>query len=193
MTAITKTMKRAAAALEGAKVPYLLGGSLACWARGAPPVDTDLDFMVKPQDAERALSALVQSGMREERPPEQWLLKARDGETLIDLIFEPAGLPISDEVIARGDELNVEGMWIRVMAIEDVLTTKLMALDEHALHYERLLQIARALREQIDWPEVRDRTAHSPYAQAFFTLVERLRLISVSEQHEARAPRVRVA
>jgi hypothetical protein len=30
------------------------------------------------------------------------------------------------------------------------------------------------LREQIDWDELRRRTEHSPFAKAFFTLVEEL-------------------
>jgi hypothetical protein len=37
-----------------------------------------------------------------------------------------------------------------------------------------VLQVARSLREQIDWEDVRARTAGSPYAAAFFTLVEEL-------------------
>ncbi|HKH14902.1 MAG TPA: hypothetical protein VKA47_09635, partial [Solirubrobacterales bacterium] len=127
------TLKKAAAALERDRVPYLLGGSLACWARGGPAVAGDLDFMVKPADAERALAALVGVGMREERPPEQWLLKAWDGEHMVDLIFEAAGLPITDEVLARGDRLSVGAMSMPVMALEDVLTTKLTAMNERSL------------------------------------------------------------
>jgi len=64
-----------------------------------------------------------------------------------------------------------------VMALEDVLTTKLMALTEHALRYEGLLQIARALREQVDWDDVRRRTESSPFARAFFVLVEGLGIL----------------
>ena len=85
---------------------------------------------------------------------------------LVDLIFGPKGLPMTDEVIARGESMAVLGMEIRVMALEDVLTTKLMALSEHALRYESLLQIARALREQVEWDAVRDRTQSSPFARA---------------------------
>ncbi len=42
-------------------------------------------------------------------------------------------------------------MRMPVMALEDVVTTKLHAMTEHSIRYERLLPIARALREQIDW------------------------------------------
>jgi Nucleotidyl transferase of unknown function (DUF2204) len=187
------SLKRSASAFERAGISYLLAGSVACWARGAPEVDADLDFIVKPGDEEQAVSALVQAGMREERPPEQWLLKARDGETLIDIIFEPAGLRITDEVIARGETLNVGGMWVRVMALDDVIATKLLALDMHALDYERLLQITRAVREQIHWESLHERTAHSPYARAFFTMVEGLGIAPHIEKRESARPRVRIA
>lgn len=174
--ALTESLKRAAAALEAQRVPYLLGGGLGCWARGGPPSSNDIDLMVKQADAERALGSLAAAGMRTERPPEQWLFKAWDGEQLIDLIFEPSGMRITDEVIERGDELGVAGMQIQVMALDDILVTKLLALDEHSADYRDLLQIGRALREQVEWEALRERTAASPFAAAFFTLADGLRI-----------------
>jgi predicted nucleotidyltransferase len=174
---IEHALKLAAAALNQAGVPFLLGGSLASWARGGPETRHDLDLMIKPEDVERALEALKEAGMRPERPPENWLVKAWDGDTLVDLIYCPKGLPMDDDVIARGEELSVLGMEIRVMALEDVMATKLMALTEHSLRYEGLLQIARALREQIDWQAVRSRTESSPFARAFFVLLEGLEIL----------------
>ena len=188
---IEHALKRAAAALREADVPFLLGGSLASWARGGPETRHDLDLMIKPDDVERALEALTDAGMRPERPPEQWLVKAWDGDTLVDLIYCPKGLPMDDDVIARGEELSVLGMEIRVMALEDVMATKLMALTEHSLRYEGLLQIARALREQIDWMAVRDRTRSSPFARAFFTLLEGLEILPEGTPHRS-ATTVRV-
>jgi hypothetical protein len=193
---IEATLKKAAAALRGADVPFLLGGSLASWARGGPESRHDLDLMIKREDVERALEALSEAGMRADEPPEEWLVKAWDGDVLIDLIFAPKGLPIDDEVIARGDEMSVLSMEMRVMAIEDVLITKLMALTEHSLRYESLLAIARALREQIDWAQVRDATASSPFARAFFVLLEGLDILPAqpdAPRSGARSePRVRV-
>src|SRR5215217_986774 len=191
---IEHALKRAAAALREAGIPFLLGGSLASWARGGPETRHDLDLIIKPADAERALEALQEAGMRPERPPEEWLLKAWDGDTLIDLIYCPKGLPVDDELIARGDELAVLGMDIRVMALEDVMATKLMALTEHSLRYDGLLQIARALREQIDWPAVRARTRESPFARAFFVLLEGLDIVPAGSEppHERSRTQVRV-
>ena len=94
------TLKKAAAALRGADVPFLLGGSLASWARGGPETRHDLDLMLKASDVERALAALTAAGMRPEDPPEEWLVKVWDGDVLVDLIFYPSGLPIDDDVIS---------------------------------------------------------------------------------------------
>jgi hypothetical protein len=193
---IEDALKTAAAALREAGVPFLLGGSLAAWARGGPATNHDLDLMIKRADVDRAVSALTAAGMRAEQPPEEWLVKAWHGDVLVDLIFWPKGLPIDDDVIARGEEMAVLAMEMRVMAIEDVLTTKLMAISEHSLRYEGLLPIARALREQVDWEQVRRATAESPFARAFFVLLEGLEVIpatgGAAQQAATREPRVRV-
>jgi hypothetical protein len=171
------TLKKSAAALREADVPFLLGGSLASWARGGPETRHDLDLVIKPDDVERALAALQEAGLRAEHPPEEWLVKAWDGDTLVDLIFSPKGMPVDDDLIARGEVMSVLGMEMRVMALEDVLVTKLMALSEHSLRYESLLPIARALRERVDWEDVRARTAESPWARAFFVMLEGLGIL----------------
>jgi hypothetical protein len=171
---IEACLKKATATLREAGIPFLLGGSLAIWARGGPETRNDLDLMVRPSDGERALEALVAAGMRPERPPEEWLLKAWCGDVLIDLIFRPSGLEVTDQVIERGDELSVLAINVRVMAVDDVLVTKLLSISEHSLDFESVMQVARALREQIDWETVRARTEGNPFARAFFVMAEDL-------------------
>jgi putative nucleotidyltransferase-like protein len=186
--ALIDTMKITVATLREADVQFMLGGSMAAWARGGPAPDSDLDLMVSPDDAEAALDALAAAGMRVERPPEEWLYKAWHGEVLIDLIFCPSGLELTDEVFARGEEISVMALGTPVMALEDALVTMLYALDEHALDYSRLLAITRALREQIDWPALRRRAAGSPYAKAFITLVEELGIAPSPERAREAGP-----
>jgi Uncharacterised nucleotidyltransferase len=176
--AVLATLKRAVGALRDAGIPFMLGGGLAAWARGGPESDHDLDLMVKPEDADAALDALVGAGMRPERPPEGWLYKAWDeNDVMVDLIFEPVGIPVGDDAFARAEAIEVAAVPMSVMSLEDMLITKLLALDEQALDYKSLLQIVRPVREQIDWDDVRARTSRSPYAAAFFTLVEGLGIV----------------
>lgn len=191
--AIADALRLAVPTLRDARIPFVLGGSFAAWARGGPKPFNDLDLMLKPADAERALRELGAAGMRTERPPEEWLVKAWHGDVLIDLIFNPAGLEMTDEVLARAEMLPVFAIETPVMALEDMLQTKLLALNERSLDYGALLGIARSVREQIDWRALEARTSGSPYARAFFTLTKELG-IAPSERpavHE-RGARVRV-
>jgi hypothetical protein len=174
---IAQTLRKAAATLRAADIPFALGGSLAFWARGGQETTNDLDLMVRPRDAQAARDALASAGIEPEAAPEDWLLKLRDGDVLIDLIFHPAGLEIDDDVLARSEELEVAAVRMHVMSLEDALATKLNALGEHHLDYEPLLQTARSLREQVDWQRLRARTARGPYAAAFFTLLEGLEIV----------------
>jgi len=174
---IVSALRAAVPVLREAEIPFMLGGSMAVWAYGGPEPTNDLDLMIREEDAERALRALAAAGMRTEHPPEEWLVKAFHEDVLIDLIFGPRGLPISDEVLGRAVERNLSALRVPVMALEDVLVTKLLSLDEHQLDLSWLLQISRAVREQVDWEALRARTDDSPYAAAFFTLVERLGIV----------------
>jgi predicted nucleotidyltransferase len=171
---LLETLKQAAAALREADVRFVLGGGLAVWARGGPETEHDVDFFVKPDDAERAVKALEQAGFRTEKPPEDWLYKAWRGDVMVDLIYAPTGLTVDDKWLDRAELLEVHAVRMPVMRAEDVLVAKLLAMREHHLDYDRVLEIARTVREQIDWDDVRERTDGSPFAKAFFTLVDEL-------------------
>ena len=176
--ALLEAMKKAGGALNEAGIPYVLGGGLACWARGGPKTEHDVDLLVKPEDADRAQQALAHAGMRTERPPEGWLLKAYDGDTLVDLIFHPQSGPIDAAIFDRAEALEVHAMRMKVAALEDVLVQKLLALSEQEPDYSSVLELARSLREQVDWDEVRERTKGSAFATAYFTLLEELEIAS---------------
>jgi len=167
-------LKKAAAALRDAEVPFALGGGFASWSWGGAASDHDVDLLICAEDADRALAAVEENGLRTERPPEGWLVKAYDGDILIDLIYSPAGMEVDDELLARSEERSVGGMPMPVLHPDDLFTSKLLALTEHSLDFEGLLEAARSLREQVDWQSVEDRTKSSPYARAFLTLVREL-------------------
>jgi len=170
-------MKKAAGTLNDAGIPFVLGGGLACWARGGPRTEHDVDLLVRPKDAERAQEALGQAGMRIERPPEGWLLKAYEDDILIDLIFDPSGAPIDDDLFARAEDMEVHAMRLKVAPLEDVITQKVLVLSEQRPDFSSVLELARSLREQVDWDDVRERTKDSPFGQAYFTLLGELEIV----------------
>ena len=173
-------MKRAAAVLRDDEIPFVLAGGLAVYARGGPPTEHDVDFMLRQEDADAALEALTTAGFRAERPPEGWLFKVFDDDgSMIDLIFAPNGKPERVQAyIDRADEIEVYAITLPVMTVTDVLVTKLLTLKEHEVDYADVLEVARTTREQVDWDALRELTGDSPYAKAFFTLADELGLAS---------------
>ncbi|MBW4718823.1 nucleotidyltransferase family protein [Saccharothrix obliqua] len=171
---LLRTLVKAANALRGQGIPFALTGGCAVYARGGPATEHDVDILVREEDAKPAVSALVAAGMRAADPPEDWLLKVYDGDSLVDLLFRPNELPVTDETLARAEDLAVGSVTLPVMPATEVMVSKLLVLDGHRCDFSELLPFARALREQIDWSRVVEATAHSPYAEAFLVLVERL-------------------
>ena len=177
---LVEALKAAAGVLQDAEIPFALGGGLAVWARGGPKSEHDVDILLRRSDADAALAALERLGFRVERPPEGWLYKAwHENGTLVDLIFDPAGGEVDAERIERAPVLEVMALRVRVSSLEDVLTSKLLAINEQDPSFESVLELARTVREQVDWKEVRRRTSDSPFAQSFFTLVEELGVVPV--------------
>ena len=95
---------------------------------------------------------------------------------MFHLIFHPSGGPVDEGYFQRADEIEVVSQPLLVASIEDVLATKLLAMTEQEPHYGPVLELARALREQVDWDAVRERVAAAPFGAAFLTLAERLEI-----------------
>jgi Nucleotidyl transferase of unknown function (DUF2204) len=91
---------------------------------------------------------------------------------MVDVIYAPSGLTIDDGFLERAESLEVHAVRMRVMSANDVLVAKLLAMGEHQVDYDQVLELAPTVREQIDCDEVRERTSDSPFAKAFFTLVD---------------------
>ena len=173
-------MKQVAATLRDHDIDFALAGGLAVYARGGAETEHDVDLVMHRRDADAALELLGNAGFRCERPPEGWLYKVYDdGGAMIDLIFSPNSRPEAVEaILRRADMLEVYAIRMKVMSVTDVLATKLLALKEHEVDYDDVLEIARALREQIDWELLREQTGDSAYAKAFFTLADELGISS---------------
>jgi hypothetical protein len=174
---LVDAMKRAAGAFAAANVPVVLGGGLAAWARGGPVTDHDVDFFMRKEHVDNGLQALAALGMRTERPSEGWLVKAWEGEVLIDLIHHPAGEPVDDGLFSRATQMDVMAQPLLVASAGDVLAQKILALSEQDPDIRPVLEIARALREQVDWTFLRSRVEDTPFGAAMLTLVERLDIV----------------
>ena len=171
---LREALKRTAVALKQAGIAFALGGGYAAWSRGGPEPDHDVDFVVAEADATQAERALVDAGLRVEQPPEDWLFKVFDGDAMVDVLFRINGDPVEPPLLDRASDVEVLSVQMPVLAATDVLTSKLRALNEKECDYSNALAVARALREQIDWDQLRSDVKDNDFAVAFFFLVERL-------------------
>jgi hypothetical protein len=172
------TLKRAAFQLKEADIPFCLAGGFAVYARGGESVDHDIDFLIKEEDAPRVLTALTEVGFRCEVPPEGWLVKAFEDDRLIDLIYNPVQRPVTDAVLKDTDVIAVNACHMPVLSATELMIHKMLTWSAHYCDFARGLPVARSLREQIDWEQVRAETAHSAYAYAFLVLLDRLEVLA---------------
>ena len=113
--------------------------------------------------------------------------KARDGDTLVDLIFRPSGGAVDDEMFARATELEVMARTLPVASIDDVLATKVLALNEQTPDFRSVLEIARSLREQVDWDASGRASTTRRSAPRSSRSLERLRIAPAEEVRAAAA------
>jgi Aminoglycoside-2''-adenylyltransferase len=175
------SLKKVAARLKEIEVPFALAGSFAVYARGGQPCDHDVDFLIREQDAEKALRGLADIGLRTEVPPEGWLVKVFDDDHLIDLIYSPVQRPVTDEDLADVDILPVNAVHMPVLSATVLMIHKMLTWSAHFCDFARGLPVARSLREQIDWARVQRETSDSPFAYAFLVLLDRLDVISLTD------------
>jgi hypothetical protein len=112
-----------------------------------------------------------------EDPPEDWLTKVVSGNSFVDVLWRTCGHPVESELIDRSEMLPVLSVQMPVLQATDIVVTKLMALDEHYCDFARMLPVARALREQVDWPEVEKAVAENAFAVVFLELLDRLGVV----------------
>ena len=174
---LLETVKKAAVELKRADLRFALCGGWAAYARGGPRSEHDADFALLERDVPRAVDALTEVGFTEQtEAPEDWLAKLYDRGNLVDLIFRLSGEPVTEQILGRVETIEVGSVQMPVLSATDLVITKLLTFRDHYADFGSALPMVRALREQVDWAEVRRRTEQSPFAEAFLLLCDRLGL-----------------
>lgn len=186
---LREALKVVAVTLKESDAPFALTGGYALWARGGPEPQHDVDFMVAEEDAPGVMARLAEQGLQVVQPPEDWLFKVFVGAgsdavaedapdaAMVDVLFRSAGVPIERSHFDGADELEVESVSMPVLSATTLITDKLNALEEHSCDFGSVLPAARAVREQVDWEQVRSATKANDFAAAFLFLLERLRVV----------------
>ncbi|OBH61489.1 nucleotidyltransferase [Mycobacterium sp. E2479] len=175
-TQLREALRCAASALKEHGPRFALAGSYALWAYGAPEPSHDVDLVVAESDVEAAVATLAGADFVIERPPEDWLFKARRDNMVVDILHRLNGVPVDDATLDRAEQHDVLAIGMPVLPPTMVLVQQLRALHEHHCDFAKLLPAVRAVRERLDWDAIRKLTADNDYAVAFLVLADRLGL-----------------
>jgi nucleotidyltransferase DUF2204 len=173
---LREALRGAASALKENGPRFALAGSYALWAYGAPEPSHDVDLVVAESDVATAVTTLTDAGFAVEHPPEDWLFKARTGDTVVDILHRLNGVPVDTATLDCAELRDVLAIGMPVLPPTMVLIQKLRALHEHHCDFAKLLPAVRAVRERLDWDHIRAQTADNDYAVAFLVLADRLGL-----------------
>jgi hypothetical protein len=174
---LREALKLVAVTLKDGDAPFALTGGYALWARGGPEPAHDVDFMVAEEDAAATAELLATRGLEVVQPPEDWLFKVYVDDAMVDVLFRTGSVPVSRDRFKHVDEIEVESVLMPVLSATELMVDRLDALEEHACDLGRITPGARAVREQVDWSEVAERTASNPFAEAALFLLRRLEVV----------------
>jgi hypothetical protein len=171
---LREALRGAASALKEHGPRFALAGSYALWAYGAPEPSHDVDLVVAESDVVNAETTLSDAGFTVEHPPEDWLFKARTGDTVVDVLHRINGVQVGRAMLDCAEGRDVLAITMPVLPPTIVMIQKLRSLNEHHCDFARLLPAVRAVRERLDWDRIRAQTADNDYAVAFLVLADRL-------------------
>jgi predicted nucleotidyltransferase len=148
---IARVLTAATRALDGQALPYVLIGGIASAALGRRRCSSDIDLLVMPESAPRALELLEAAGFTTEKTNPNWLFKAFRDSVLVDVLFKSKGdIYLDEEMLDRAKVIELYQSPVRVISAEDLIVMKILAFDEETPRhwYDALGLIAAG---ELDW------------------------------------------
>jgi predicted nucleotidyltransferase len=148
--------------LDSAQIPYAVIGGMASAGFGRPRWTHDIDILVRPEEAERALAELDAHDFRTEMTDHRWLYKAFKHGVLVDVVFRSTGgIYLDAQMLEHVKETRLQGMRVRVVPPEDLLVMKAVVHDEGGpRHWHDALGLIASGR--LDWSYLQGRALRAP-------------------------------
>jgi len=146
-----EVLKEALATLADHDVPFLVIGGVASAVWGRPRFTQDIDVLVRPHDAKRALEALEDAGFATQETDEHWLYKGLKDGVIVDVLFQSSGgIYLDEEMLERCQTRELHEIKLPLAAPEDIVVMKSVAHEEATPRYwhDALSIIARV---DMDW------------------------------------------
>jgi hypothetical protein len=125
----SRVLGEVAGAFDGAGIPYVIIGSVASTYYGRPGPNGDLDLLVQPQDAKRALETLGQSHFETDEFDPAWIFKATKHGILVDVIFRAHGnIYLDDAMLEHAVRTRIAGHLVPLVSPEDASSSRSSAM-----------------------------------------------------------------
>lgn len=156
-------LRRVAAALAAAEVPFMLTGSVAAAYHGAPRATIDIDLVIaaSPTQLRRVVAEVLRAGLY---ASEEAALESHRSEGMFNLIDPSSGWkvdlihrkdrPFSREEFERRVPTVLDEVPLAVATLEDVILSKLewAHLGGSGRQLEDVATLVRVRREELDRP-----------------------------------------
>jgi hypothetical protein len=147
------------------QIQFAVGGSLAMAGYGGGLLRTpkDLDLYIAPEDKEQLIQVLNDLGFadyHEKQPYDRnWIYRATRQDVLVDVIWQMANgrAKVDAAWLLRGPLIRWVGNDLRLVAIEELIWSKLYVLQRDRCDWPDICNLIDAARTQIDWPRLFDR------------------------------------
>jgi hypothetical protein len=129
---LAAVLRQVVGALEEAKLDYVLIGGLASSLLGRPRCSSDIDVLVRPEQARPALAALDAVGFQTNEKYPHWLYKAYRDDAVVDVLFKCRGeIYLDDAMLERSQLASFRGTPVRIAPREDLIVVKAIVHEEH--------------------------------------------------------------
>ena len=161
-------------AIEHAGIPYMVAGGygVACYAHRRPT--KDIDLLILPADAERAITALETERFFIRRSDPRWLYQAQCDGIMVDLVFGSAThrgiVPITQEWLDHARPIAIGTETFSVAAPEELIGQKILAQHENRSDWWDAEMILARWHDQVDWDRIEARTSIDPVKRLAFLL-----------------------
>jgi hypothetical protein len=143
--------------LDGAGVPFLVGGAYALvHYTGIVRHTKDFDVFVRPQHCRQALDAFARAGYRTELTFEHWLGKAFHGQDFVDVIFSSGNgvVKVDDGWFEYAEPALFLGERVQLCPVEEIIWSKAFVCERERFDGADVNHLLRACGRDLDWPRL---------------------------------------
>jgi hypothetical protein len=152
--------KQAIRILDGAGVPFMVGGAYAlAQYTGVIRHTKDFDVFVRAGDVPRTLDAFAEGGYRTELTYTHWLAKVFSGQDFVDVIFSSgnAVAKVDDDWFAHAQAARFLDEQVLLVPPEEMIWSKGFVIERERFDGADICHLLRACGHVLDWPRLQRR------------------------------------